>query len=76
MPRMRTISQAIKYLKEKDPNCAISEWYLRTLLRSGKLKHHKAGNKYLINLDYLEEYLKNPPSYEEDTPYGILRKVN
>lgn len=76
MPRMRTISQAIKYLKEKDPNCAISEWYLRTLLRSGKLKHHKAGNKYLINLDYLEEYLKNPPSETEEAQYGTLRKVN
>lgn len=73
---MRTISQTINYLHDKDPNSAISEWYLRTLLRSGKLKHHKAGNKYLINLDYLEEYLKNPPSNEEDIQKGTLRKVN
>lgn len=55
--RMRTISQTMKYLKEKDPGTGITEWWLRSMLRSGKLRHHKAGNKYLVNLDYLEEYL-------------------
>lgn len=57
MARMRTISQTMKYLKEKDPDTSITEWWLRSMLRSGELKSHRAGNKYLVNLDYLELYL-------------------
>ena len=77
MARMRTISQALEYLRKQDPDSAITEWNLRTLLRSGKLKHHKAGNRYLINLDYLEEYFSNPPHDENKTinQLGVLRKV-
>ena len=57
MARMRTISQTMKYLKEKDPDTSITEWWLRSMLRSGELKSHRAGNKYLVHLDYLELYL-------------------
>ena len=56
MVRMRTISQTISYLKEKDPNTSITEWRLRKMLKTGQLKFHMAGNKYLVNLDYLEEF--------------------
>ncbi|MBV1759075.1 MAG: helix-turn-helix domain-containing protein [Dethiosulfatibacter sp.] len=59
MARMRTIKQTMKYLKEKDPNTSITEWWLRSMLRSGELRSHKAGNKYLVNLDYLEEYFND-----------------
>ena len=78
MARMRTISQVIQHLRSTDPECAVSEWWLRALIKQGKLKCHKAGNKHLIDLDYLEEFLKNPPA-EEDTvsapEYGKLRKI-
>lgn len=60
MARMRTVKQTMEYLKEKDPNSGLTEWWLRSMLRSGKVQHIKAGNKYLINLDYLEMYLNNP----------------
>lgn len=59
--RMRTISQTVQHFREIDPDTCLSEWYLRQLVKSGKLKCHKAGNKYLINLDSLESYLENPP---------------
>lgn len=77
MARMRTVTQTMQYLRENDPNSAITEWWLRQMLRSGELKHHRAGNKYLINLDYLEEYLRNPPIVDEDpkSEYGTLRQV-
>ena len=77
MSRMRTISQTLKFLREQDPDCAITEWALRNMLRTGKLKHHKAGNKYLINLDYLEVYLNTPMSeyVNKVDEYGMLRKV-
>ena len=77
MTRMRTIRQTLEYLKNQDNNCAITEWYLRSLLRSGKLRHYKAGNKYLINLDHLDEFLSNPNTEEiTDTDYGKIRKVH
>jgi len=77
MARMRTIKQTLEYLKKQDNDCAITEWYLRSLLKSGKLTHYRAGNKYLINLDHLEEFLSNPYSEKIiDTDYGKIRKVH
>ena len=76
MARMRTIQKAVQHIKTQDPESALSEWYLRQLLRSGKLKHHKAGNKYLVDIDYLDEFLKNPVyEYEDKEQYGKLRKI-
>lgn len=76
MPRMRTIKQAVEYLKIKDPDSAVSEWWLRQMLKCGKIKHHMAGNKYLIDIDYLEKFLTNPPEEEvADFKIGKLRKV-
>lgn len=77
MPRVRTISQAVQAIKEADPESSLSEWWLRQLVKSGKLKCHRAGNKYLVDLDLLEEFLKNPPNNEDvNQPYGVLRKIN
>jgi len=76
LPRIRTIKQSIKSIKEQDPESCISEWWLRQLIKSDKIKCHRAGNRYLLDLDYLENYLKNPPITEEDkTPYGVIRKI-
>ncbi len=77
MARMRTIKQTVLHIKLTDPDTAVTEWWLRSMLKTDKLKHHMAGNKYLIDIDYLEEYLKNPPEEEkQEVEYGILRKVN
>lgn len=76
MSRMRTINQSIEYLKNKDSDTAVSAWWLRMMLKAGKLKHHRAGNKYLVDLDSLEDFLKNPPEVKDtDQSYGTLRKV-
>ena len=78
MARMRTIRQTMQYIKEKDSDTAITEWGLRQLVKCGKLKTHRAGQKYLINLDNFIEYLDNPPTEEEEESennYGVLRRV-
>lgn len=76
MARMRTITQTVQQIKQNDPESCISEWYLRKIVKSGKLKCHRAGNRYLIDMDCLDEYLKNPPTTEESKqPYGIVRKI-
>ncbi|SET38691.1 DNA binding domain-containing protein, excisionase family [Natronincola peptidivorans] len=78
MARMRTIKQTVEYLKNKDPDTAVSTWWLRMMVKSGQIKHHKAGNKFLINLDALEDFLMNPPqddSQSTNSDFGKLRKV-
>lgn len=76
MPRMRTIKQAVQSIKEHDPESCFSEWWLRQLVKTGKLKYHKTGNRYLIDMDNLDDFLRNPPLTEKaDHPYGIIRKI-
>jgi len=75
--RIRTIKSVILYLKEKDPDNCVSEWWLRQLVNQRKIKFHKAGAKILIDLDALEEFLKNPPVEDDNEVlnYGKLRKI-
>lgn len=75
MAKIRTIKQAIQTIKEQDPESCFSEYCLRQLVKSDKLKCHRAGNRYLIDMDLLEEYLKNPPNIQEVKPLGILRRI-
>lgn len=63
LPRMRTIDQAAAWLQENDPGTAFTKTALRRLVVSGKLPSVKVGQKYLINLDTMEDYLQgNSPA--------------
>ena len=79
MKRMRTLNQTLAYIKENDPGSCISMNWLRTLIVSGEVPSHKAGRRYLVDLDALEQYLANPPErkkVEEEKPYyGYIRRV-
>lgn len=55
---IRTINGIIKELKKEDPDTPINYRMLRSWIASGKLKHTKSGNKYLIDMDVLKEYLR------------------
>ena len=74
MPRMRTIQEAYKAIKESDEKTAITPHAIRRLIINGDVPSIKAGNKYLIDLDTLEEYLKNPAP-ERNGTYGSIRKI-
>lgn len=58
MPRMRTIDQAAAWLLENDPETAFTKTALRRLVVTGKLPSVKVGQKYLINLDTMEDFLQ------------------
>ncbi len=60
LPRMRTVHEAAKELKEMDENTAVTEYHIRQLALSGVLPRVQAGKKMLINLDLLIEYLSDP----------------
>ena len=54
--------------------------YLRTEIKSGRMPYLKAGNRYIIDVEQVEEYLKckaieNMKSGEEVIQIGVLLKV-
>lgn len=55
--RLRTIGTAYREIVENDPDTAISQWFIRKLVTEGAIPSEKSGNKYIIDLDKLEEYL-------------------
>jgi len=77
LPRMRTIKEAAREIKELDEHTALTQWRIRELVLSGVLPAVRAGNKILLNLDTLFEYLSNPNADkfkpENDTAPGIRR---
>ncbi len=54
----RTLSQALEIIKKSDRNSAITAYYLRCLAKSGKIKVLNTGNKVLINMKSLEDFLQ------------------
>jgi hypothetical protein len=77
VPRMRTIPATIEYLKAEDPGTSITAFWVRKMVLSGQLPSHKAGSRYLINLDWLLSYLETPPVSAAPEPElrGQIRRV-
>lgn len=65
IPRMRSCPEIICELKEIDPHTALTVSALRRLIKEGKLKSIKVGNRNLVNLDHCLAYLNNPIQEEE-----------
>ena len=57
MPRMRTIQEAAKELRQSDPNTALTPYAIRQMVLKGEIPGVCAGKKRLINMDILEAYL-------------------
>ncbi|WP_324823104.1 hypothetical protein [Sinanaerobacter sp. ZZT-01] len=60
MVRMRTIEQAAKEIKKADQNTCITKYYIRSLVTTGQIPSKKSGSKFLINMDLLERFLREP----------------
>ena len=76
MPRMRTIDQVADWLRKTDPDTALTKTALRRLVTTGQLPSVRIGQKYLLDLDTLTEYLKGSlPEPEPEPEYGIIRRV-
>ena len=51
LPKMRTIKELAKLLKEEDPQTAMSERGIRSLAVSGQIPCVRVGTKILISLE-------------------------
>ncbi|MBC3797165.1 helix-turn-helix domain-containing protein [Acetobacterium tundrae] len=61
IPRMRIAKEIAKEIKALDPNTGLSESSIRRLVKEGKLESVQIGNRHLINLDSVIEFLNTPP---------------
>ena len=57
MPRMRTIQETAKELRETDPNTALTPYAIRQMVLNGTIPCINVGKKRLINMDVLEGFL-------------------
>ena len=58
MQRMRTIDQAMEYIREVDPETALTKNALRCLVVSKAIPSTRIGKKYLLSLEKLNDYLQ------------------
>ena len=66
MLRIRMMKEAYEEIKKADPGTAITMNYICKLIISGAVPSMRAGSRYLINMDDLENYLANPQRQELD----------
>lgn len=57
MARIRTLQRAIIELKNDDPKCDLTLSALRAKVIQGKIPYDRSGNKYLVDVDKIIEYL-------------------
>ena len=57
-PIMRTLDSAHKQLIAWDPQTSISKRFIRQAYLTGAIPHMKIGNRVLINMEDLTEYIK------------------
>ena len=75
LPRMRTIDQVAAYISETDPDSALTKTAIRRLVVSGQLPSKRVGNKYLVALESVDDYLMSPPAVQEPPKPGRIRPV-
>lgn len=59
-----TIFPVYQSIKDTVKVSGLSEFYLRKLLKNGKLPHIKSGNKVLINIPSLLNQLENEVAHD------------
>ena len=55
--RMRTVREAHKELRAADPKCSLGLSGLYKMVSEGTVPSVRVGQKYLLDLDTLEDYL-------------------
>jgi len=75
--RMRTIEQAAGYLQEQDSETAITKTALRRLVTTGQIPSVRVGQKYLVSLEAIDEFLQGTDSKPlcDELSAGKIRPV-
>jgi len=68
-------------LKEAAEELGVTKHFLYTEARAGRIPHFRAGNRYIFDVEQVDEYLKKKAlenvKQEQDNAvqYGKLRKI-
>lgn len=65
MKRIRTIHQCVVEIKKIDNSSAITEYFIRSLIKSGEIPSIKSGTKVLVDLDCLISYIDSHLQYNK-----------
>lgn len=57
MAKLRTLPKAYNYLKEQDPDSALTKNYFRTLVKTGAIPSVRLGNNFLIDVETLDQHI-------------------
>lgn len=55
--QMRTIDQIAQLIRDNDPETALTKTAIRRLVTTGAIRSVKVGQKYLVSLEAVDEYL-------------------
>ena len=76
MQIMRTIDETYHYIKQQDPDTAITKYALRQMVINHVIPSVMSGKKYLINIDALDKYLEAPEAMKEPAPQiRVIRPI-
>lgn len=59
MQRVRTIAKAYGYIKEQDPETALTKHAFRSFVNSGLIPCFTVGSKTLVKLDDVDKFLED-----------------
>lgn len=66
IPRMRTIPEAMREIRQIDPDTALTVTALRRMVNNGEIPYVSVASKRLINLDMLLKILQNAGQTQSD----------
>lgn len=70
MQRIRSIDKAYDEIKAKDPETAISRYLVRAMVNQGIVPSIKNGKRKLVDVDVLEECIKEMTARKEGVACG------
>ena len=72
---MRTIDEAAAFLRQADPNTAVTKTALRRLVTSGQIPSVRVGTKYLVDLGVLDEFFSGQAVQVHSVQSGAIRPL-
>lgn len=75
MRLMRTIDEAAAFLRQADPNTAVTKTALRRLIRSGEIPSVRVGAKYLVDLGALDDFFGGKTTKTQTVQPGAIRPL-
>lgn len=76
MPRMRTPAGVLAIIKKDDPDTEVTLYFIRRIIKSGKIPVVTIGTKKLVDADVLIQYIAEGNGLEDEEPQSQgIRKV-